>query len=127
MENFFEKLSIDNKPPPRQQPDPQNKNQNFRRPPPQQNLQILQRENRNQDADQGNLNIKPPFPQNFLDDDNIEEDTKHNHIHLVDKFKLDPYLTRSDYENDVNDQRNQILTLENDDYRKGYHNALIDF
>ncbi len=37
---------------------------------------------------------------------------------MVDKFKPDPYLTRSDYENDVNDQRNQILTLENDYYRQ---------
>ncbi len=47
MEKFFEKLAIDNRPPCRQQPDPRNMNQNFRRPPPQQNLQILQRENRN--------------------------------------------------------------------------------
>ncbi len=45
MEKFFENFSIDNRPPPRQQIDQQNMNQNFRRLPPQHNLQILQREN----------------------------------------------------------------------------------
>ncbi len=49
-----------------------------------------------------------------------EEETCQNHIHLLDQVQTYSYLTKRDYDNDMDGQKDHMMILEIDDYKKGY-------
>ena len=77
----------------------------------------MQREDRNPENEQGNQNIRSPFPQNFLDEEIDEENPDPGHIQLVDGHNPNSLLTKSDYEAQ---EKSHILTMETDEYRRAY-------
>ena len=85
MEMLVEKLSLDNKPAIRDQTELQHKNPNFRRLLV---TQIRQRDQRNQ----GDQQIKPPFQNNYVDE-NFEESFEDN-IHYCDDVETYIFLTK---------------------------------
>jgi hypothetical protein len=104
MERLMERMSVENKPATRDQTDFQPRNQNFRRAPV---PQIRQRDQR----DQGDQQIKPPFQNNYANEDfdQIIED----HMHCCDDTETNVFLTKGEHDQfmDANDEFMQ----ENDD------------
>ena len=87
MERMMEIINLNERAPPREnQEKPQNinKNQNFRRDPP----QIKQRENDQQ--------IRPPFQDNYVDEEEREtEQTEESHVNLIGSDNEDDvFLTK---------------------------------
>jgi hypothetical protein len=124
MEKLMERMSLGNKPITREQHDPQPRNQNPRRglvP------QIRQREQR----DQGDQQIRPPFQNNYADEyfDQMFEDQMHccddkdTHMFLT-KGEHDQYMREND---DIMLETDDTLSWEMEEFRKGYHNAIMQF
>jgi ribonuclease HI len=124
MERLVEKLSLDNKPAIRDQTELQHRNPNFRRLPV---TQIRQRDQRNQ----GDQQIKPPFQNNYVDE-NFEESLEDN-IHCCDDVETYVFLTKEEHDKfmDENDkfmqENDDMLSMETKEYKKGYQNAIMQF
>jgi len=109
MERFMENLSLDNKPAIRDQDELQHRNQNFIRAPV---PQIKQRDQRNQ----GDQQIKPPFQNNYVDE-NFDESLEDN-IHCCDNTETYVFLTKEEHDQfmDANDnfmqENNDMLSME---------------
>lgn len=87
MENLMERLTVDNRPPPKYHQEQQNRNQNVRRP------QILQNRLRDQINIPEQL-VRPPLKENYVRhnyDDQVEDEIHHLDVELSPSF-----LTRED-------------------------------
>jgi hypothetical protein len=124
MEKLVENLSLDNKPAIRDQTELQLRNPNFRRLPV---TQIRQRDQRNQ----GDQPIKPPFQNNYVDE-NFEESLEDN-IHCCDDVETNVFLTKEEHDKFIEEndkfmqERNDMLLMETKEYKKGYQNAIMQF
>jgi hypothetical protein len=116
MEKLVERLTLDNRPPPRERQDPQVRNPNFRRPPV---PQIRQRDQRNQ----GDQQIRPPFQENYVEDF-VEE--PEDQIHLFDEDDSEIYLTKEEHDMFQQEQDNEVL-MDSEEYRQGYQNVIYEF
>jgi len=110
MEKLMERLTMDNRPPPRDHQEQQNKNQNVRRP------HILQ----NRARDHRNLPdhpVRPPFQQNYVEQD--YEDQTREEIHHLDDELFPAFLTREDHDSSSR-ATESLQAIEAEGIHKGY-------
>ena len=90
MEILVDILSLDNRLVSREQPNNQIRNRNFRRPL---GPQIRQREQRDP-INQGDHQLRPPFPENFV----VEYDVEYpeDEVHHFDNFESKIYLEKQE-------------------------------
>ena len=94
MENLMEILSMDNKSPPRENQEQQNRNQNVRRP---QALQNRQRDQRNPPGQP----VKPPFHKNYVEQEYGNE--AEGEIHQLDTDSSYGYFTKEGHDNSLHE------------------------
>ena len=90
LERLMVKLSLDEKNQTKNQHEPQVKNPNFRRQQGPLVPQVMQREPRNPNEHQ----IRPPFQQNLVDEEFIEEPQEHIHQFGDDPQESDSFVTK---------------------------------
>ena len=90
MEKLMERLTVDNRPPPRENQEQQNRNQNVRRP---QALQNRQRDQRNPLGQP----VKPPFHKNYVEQEYGNE--AEGEIHQLDTDSSSVFLTKEEHGN----------------------------
>lgn len=101
MEKLMERITVDNRPPPREQ---QNRNQNVGRP------QILQNRARDQIIPP-EQSVIPPFQQYYLEE--ICDDPAEDEIHLLDSELVPSFLSREDHDNSTQEvKRSQSMEEE---------------
>jgi hypothetical protein len=124
MEKLMERMFMGNKPTAREQHDLQPRNQNLRRglvP------QIRQREQR----DQGDQQIRPPFQNNYADED--FDQMIQDQMHCCDDKDTRVFLTKGEHDqymrenDDIMLETDDTLSWEMEEFRKGYHNAIMQF
>jgi hypothetical protein len=124
MERLMERMSMENKPATREKNDFQPRNQNFRRAPV---PQIRKRDQR----DQGDQQIRPPFQKNYANED--FDQMIQDQMHCCDDTNTYVFLTKGEHDQfmDVNDgfmlENDDTLSSETKEFRKGYHNAIMQF
>ena len=116
MERLMDRMTLDNKPPNREQPKNQIRNPNFRRPPPSQGNQ------RNPDDQQ----ITPPFLENLVDGGEEEEDPMDHHFHQFDDVNAEIYLTEEEHNLFDHDDESTISVTDSVQYLRGYQNSIDD-
>jgi hypothetical protein len=104
MERLVEKLSLDNKPGIRDQTELQHRNPNYIIVPV---TQIIQRDQMNQ----GDQQIKPPFQNNYVDE-NFEESLEDN-MHCCDDVETNVFLNKEEHDKFM--EENDNFMHENDD------------
>jgi hypothetical protein len=124
MDKLMEIMFVGNRPTAREQHDPQPKNQNLRRV---QVPQIRQREQR----EQGDQQTRPLFQNNYVDEnfDQMFKDQTHycdnkNPRLFLTKGEHDQYMRKND---DMMLETDDTLSQETKEFRKGYHNAIMQF
>ena len=50
-----------------------------------------------------------------------------DHIHCVDKGETKFYITKEDHDKSFQDLNGDFEILENEDYERGYQNAILEF
>ena len=112
----MDRLAQDNRPPNIDKPENQIRNPNFRRTPP------PQRNQRNPEDQK----IRPPFPENFVDEEG-EEDPMDNQIHHFDDIDSKIYLTEEEHNLFSQEDDYHISEIDSKQYQRGYQNAIDDF
>ena len=73
--------------------------------------------------------IRPPFPENLIDEEFIEQPQDHIH-HFGNELKeLDTFVTKSEHDNFVSQEEEddkEPIEEESEDYHKAYLNAIMD-
>jgi hypothetical protein len=124
MEKLMEIMYVGNKLAAQEQHDLQPKNQNLRRCLV---SQIRQREQR----DQGDQKIRPLFQKNYADEyfDQMIQDQ----MHCCDDKDTCVFLTKGEHDQymsenfDIMMETDDTLSSETEEFRKGYHNAIMQF
>ena len=87
----------------------------------------MQRDHRNQ----GDQQIKPPFQNNYVDED--FDQTIEDNMHCFDDTETNVFLTKEDHDQfmDANDkfmqENDDFMSMESHEYRKGYQNSIMQF
>ena len=116
MERLMDMLDLDNRPPNREKPENQVRNQNFRRrPPPQRNQRNLE-----------DKQMRPPFLENYVDEKG-EEDPMDNQIHHFDNIDSEIYLIEEEHNTFSQEDESHISEIDLEQYQRGYQNTIDDF
>ena len=126
MGRAMERLAMDNKTIMKKLNEPQVRNPNFRRQHGPLVIQVLQREPRNPNEQQ----IRPPFQQNLVDEEFIEEPQEHIHQFGDEPQEPDSFITKDQHDSfvtqeDEGDQ--EPIGYESEDSHTTYLNALSEF
>ena len=109
----MERLSVDGRPPPKENQEQQNRNLNSRRP------QISQ----NRKWNPPDPPIGPQFHESFMDQDG--ENQIEDEIHQLDTEPLATFLTKEEHDNAFLETR-ETLPGDTNDFRRGYQLAVLD-
>ena len=121
MEKLMDRITVEARPVNREQNEPQIRNPNFRRaipPPPPKNRQRDMRNPRNQE----DQSIRPPFPKNYVDDNDGAESIE-DHIHHFGDLDSEIYLTQEEHNMFAQEDDNN-LEGELEQYHKGHTHAI---
>ena len=126
LERLMVKLSSDDKNQMKNQHEPQVRNPNFRRQQGPPIPQVMQREPINPNEQP----IRPPFQQNLVDEEFMEEPQEHIHQFGDDPEESDSFVTKGQHDNflpqeDEYDQ--EPIREESENPHNSYLNALLEF
>ena len=119
MERMMERINLNERVVPREnQPSPQNRNQNFRRNPP----QIRQREQRGP-----NQKIRPPFQENYVDEDEgVVEELEEIQINQMGITNEDIVFLAKEEQDLFSLTQTEVEFEKSKDYKQGFENAIME-
>lgn len=129
MEKLMDKLAVDDKTQMKDQNEPQVRNPNFRRQQGPLVPQIMPRGQRNPNEQQ----IRPPpFQENLVDEEFIEQPQDHiHHFGNNEPRESRTFLTKDEHDNflsqEKEDDDEDLIGEEFEDYQKAYLNAMMNF